>query len=66
MNAINIISPYRHHGMWVTEGGRNSDPFIIARAAVEGRTVVTMELFKVNAAKNPNICRHFSVHLYDA
>jgi hypothetical protein len=25
-----------------------------------------MELFKVNAAKNPNICRHFSVHLYDA
>src|SRR6266571_2745716 len=43
------------------KGGRNADPFIIARAAVEGRTVVTMELFKENAAKVPNICRHFSV-----
>lgn len=42
-------------------GGRNADPFIIARAAVEGRTVVTMELFKKNAAKIPNICRHFSI-----
>ncbi len=43
------------------KGGRNADPFIIARAAVESRTVVTMELFKENAAKVPNICRHFSV-----
>jgi hypothetical protein len=43
------------------KGGRNADPFIIARAAVEGRTVVTMELFKENAAKIPNICRHFNV-----
>lgn len=43
------------------KGGRNADPFIIARAMVEGRTVVTMELFKANAAKIPNICRHLSV-----
>ena len=43
------------------KGGRNADPFIIARAAVEDRTVVTMELFKPNAAKIPNICRHFNV-----
>jgi uncharacterized protein DUF4411 len=42
-------------------GGRNADPFIIARAAVENRTVVTMELFKQNAARIPNICRHFNV-----
>jgi hypothetical protein len=43
------------------KGGRNADPFVIARAAVEGRTVVTMELFKDHAAKIPNICRHFGV-----
>jgi hypothetical protein len=43
------------------KGGRNADPFIIAKAAVEGRTVVTMELLKANAAKIPNICQHFAV-----
>jgi hypothetical protein len=43
------------------KGGRIADPFIIARAAAEKRTVVTMELFKHNAAKIPNICRHFNV-----
>jgi len=43
------------------KGGRNADPFVIAKAAVEGRTVVTMEQFKTNAAKIPNICRHFGV-----
>src|SRR6185312_561596 len=43
------------------KGGRNADPFIIARAVAEGGTVVTMEQFKQNAAKIPNICRHFEV-----
>jgi len=43
------------------KGGRNADPFIIARAAVEDRTVVTMELRKENAAKIPNICDHFGI-----
>jgi hypothetical protein len=43
------------------KGGYNADPFVIARAAVERRTVVTMEKFKPNAAKVPNICRHFGV-----
>jgi len=43
------------------KGGRNADPFVIARASVEGGTVVTMEVFKQNAAKIPNICRHFGV-----
>lgn len=42
-------------------GGRNADPFVIAKAGVEGHTVVTMELFKPNAAKIPNICQHFTV-----
>jgi len=43
------------------KGGHNADAFIIARAAVEHRTVVTMELLKANAAKIPNMCRHFGV-----
>ena len=44
------------------KGGRNADPFVIAKAATEGRCVVTMELFKENGAKIPNICDHFGVN----
>jgi hypothetical protein len=43
------------------KGGRNADPFVIARAAVAQCPVVSMEQFKDNAAKIPNICRHFGV-----
>jgi hypothetical protein len=43
------------------KGGRNADPFVIARAALASSTVVTMEQFKDNAAKIPNICLHFEV-----
>jgi hypothetical protein len=43
------------------KGGRNADPFVIARAAVDNGTVVTMELLKQNAAKIPNICQHFKI-----
>jgi hypothetical protein len=43
------------------KGGHNADPFVIAKAAVDGKTVVTMELLKPNAAKIPNICKHFNV-----
>ncbi len=43
------------------KGGRNADPFVIAKAAVEGRYVVTIEEYKPNGAKIPNICRHFGV-----
>jgi len=42
-------------------GGHNADPFVIAKARVQGRSVVTTELYKANAAKIPNICRHFGV-----
>ena len=42
-------------------GGRNADPFVIAKAATEGKTVVTMELLKPKAAKIPNICEHFKI-----
>lgn len=42
-------------------GGRNADPFVIAKAATEGRAVVTVEQWKPNGAKIPNICRHFQI-----
>ena len=43
------------------KGGRNADPFVIAKAATDGCSVVTMELLRPNSAKIPNICRHFGV-----
>ena len=43
------------------KGGKNADPFLIAKAAVIGGTVVTMETEPPNAARVPNICRHFGV-----
>ena len=42
-------------------GGKVADAFVIARAACEGRTVVTGEVMKPNAVKSPNICAHFGV-----
>ena len=42
-------------------GGRNADPFVIAKAAVTERTVVTMEQRQPNAVKIPNICDHFGI-----
>jgi len=45
----------------ILKGGRNADAFVIARAAVEGRAVVTLEQLRPNAAKIPNICEHFGI-----
>jgi hypothetical protein len=45
----------------ILRGGRNADPFVVAKAAVEDRAVVTIETLKPNAAKIPNICEHFNV-----
>lgn len=42
-------------------GGLNADAFVIAKAAIESKTVVTMELLKPNSVKIPNICDHFDV-----
>jgi len=42
-------------------GGRVADPFVIARAAITGGAVVTMETFKPNASDIPNICKHFKI-----
>jgi hypothetical protein len=45
----------------ILKGGRNADAFVIAKAATDGATVVTMELLRPNAARIPNICDHFGV-----
>jgi len=45
----------------IQKGGLNADPFVIAKAATEERTVVTLESEPPNGAKIPNICRHFDI-----
>ena len=45
----------------ILKGGKNADAFVIAKAAVEQGTVVTMELLRPNAAKIPNICQYFNI-----
>jgi hypothetical protein len=43
------------------KGSPVADPFIIAKAKVNDGIVVTMEKYKENSAKIPNICRHFDI-----
>jgi len=38
-----------------------ADPWVIAAAKVKGGSVVTEEVYKENAAKIPNVCRHFGI-----
>jgi hypothetical protein len=43
-----------------------ADPFVVAAAATkEEGVVVTQERFRENAAKIPNVCRHFGVGCID-
>jgi hypothetical protein len=48
-------------GKKLLRGGFVADPFVVARAAIAGATVVTMETLKPNAADIPNICQHFAI-----
>ena len=48
-------------GKKLLNGGYVADPFVVARAAIEGAAVVSMETFKQNAADIPNICAHFNI-----
>lgn len=43
------------------KGSPVADPFVIACASVRNGCVVTEEMTKGNAAKIPNVCKHFSV-----
>lgn len=42
-------------------GGYFADPFIIAKANAVDGLVVTEEALRENAAKIPNICKHFNI-----
>lgn len=43
------------------QGKPVADPFVIARAKIFDCPVVTVETFKNNAAKIPNVCKHFDI-----
>lgn len=43
------------------EGRPVADPFLVAKAKVENKMLVTQEELKENAAKIPNVCEHFKV-----
>lgn len=45
----------------ILKGGRNADPFVIARASAVGGVVVTLEQPKPNSSSSPDICEHFDV-----
>ena len=49
--------PTRH----LLKGGTYADPFVIARAAVLGGTVVTNESEIKGGTKIPSLCRHFQI-----
>ena len=43
------------------KGSPVADPFLVARGALLGASVVTEEALKPNAAKLPNVCAHFDI-----
>lgn len=66
LNFITEIYSVRHFQQNLAkkkliQGGPFADPFIIAKARINEAKVVTLEEIKPNAAKIPNICRHFSI-----
>ncbi|NOZ51674.1 MAG: DUF4411 family protein [Gammaproteobacteria bacterium] len=49
----------------ILKGGKNADPFVIAKAKITNKTVVTLEREKPNSAKIPNICKKFGIKCLD-
>jgi hypothetical protein len=47
------------------KGQHVADPFVVAAAKVCNGIVVTEEVFKENAAKIPNVCKHFGIKCTD-
>jgi hypothetical protein len=47
------------------QGKAVADPFVIAKASAVGGCVVTQEADKPNAARIPNVCRHFGISCTD-
>lgn len=49
----------------ILKGGNCADPFVIAKAKIDNKCVVTQERYKPNAAKIPNACEHFGIDYCD-
>jgi uncharacterized protein DUF4411 len=49
----------------ILKGGKNADPFVIAKAATIKGVVVTLEKPKPNGVKIPNICQAFGVDCWN-
>lgn len=47
------------------QGKPIADPFIVAKAKISESTVVTLERWKRNSAKMPNVCEYFGVESID-
>lgn len=64
ISAIYSVPQFRQNidNQKLLKGGLIADPFVIAKAALAGKTVVTTEKFKPHSAKIPNICKHFGVN----
>jgi len=45
----------------ILSGRPAADPFVIAKAKCENAIVVTEEVYKENASKIPNVCKHFGI-----
>ncbi len=45
----------------ILKGTPVADPFVVAAGKVKNATVVTQEVYKPNAAKMPNVCKHLDV-----
>jgi len=43
------------------EGRPVADPFLVAKAKVENKMLVTQEELRENAAKIPNVCKYFNI-----
>lgn len=63
---VSTIFSVKHFGTLISEkailqGKTVADPFLIASAKINEYILVTEELYKDNAAKIPNVCKHFGI-----
>lgn len=61
-----ILEAFQHNigHRQILKGGKNADPFVIARAQMLNANVVTLERESeqdTKSAKIPNICKHFKI-----
>jgi len=67
VTKIYVLAHFRNNieQQKILAGGYHADPFIIAKAKLIDGCVITQETMKENAAKIPNICRHFLIKYAD-